>query len=112
MEDKYIKSFGIQIIRCEHRDVCTSSDYHCKTCLRNKANDYSDKFSLSKGGYKSNWMKDIDRRRNNMFIVIYTKNKTTETVCEGSYVDCLDFYTKNKSKYRQEGKNLELISLL
>ena len=42
----------------------------------------------------------------------YTKNKTTVTVCEGSYADCLDFYMRNKSKYREEGIYLELISLL
>ena len=47
-----------------------------------------------------------------MFRVIYTKNKTTVTLCEGSYAECLDFYMRNKSKYRQEGKHLELISLL
>lgn len=47
-----------------------------------------------------------------VFIVIYSINKTTVTVCEGSYDDCLEFYMKNKSKYREEGKMLELISLL
>lgn len=51
MKEKILKRFGLDV-RCEHRDVCTSSDYHCKTCLRNKANDYKDKFSVLKGGYK------------------------------------------------------------
>lgn len=38
-------------IDCKDREICTSSEYYCKTCLRNKANIYSDKFSLKKGGY-------------------------------------------------------------
>lgn len=38
-------------INCKDRDICTSADYHCKTCLRNKANRYEDKFSLRKDGY-------------------------------------------------------------
>lgn len=36
---------------CDSRDKCTSDRYHCKTCLRNKANKYEDKFSISPGGY-------------------------------------------------------------
>lgn len=38
-------------INCEKRNICTSDKYYCKTCLRNKANVYEDKFSLKKGGY-------------------------------------------------------------
>lgn len=44
---------------CNDRDICTSDKYHCKTCLRNKANIYEDKFSLKKGGFNqlSKWIK-------------------------------------------------------
>ena len=44
---------------CNDRDMCTSDKYHCKTCLRNKANIYEDKFSLKKGGFNplSKWIK-------------------------------------------------------
>ena len=58
-KENILKSFGRNLIRCEHRKVCTTPEYHCRTCLRNKANDYSDKFSIYKDGYKSKWMKAI-----------------------------------------------------
>ena len=38
-------------IICEKRDICTSDEYHCRTCLRNKANKYEDKFYIYKSGY-------------------------------------------------------------
>ena len=39
-------------VSCDFRDKCTSNTSCCDTCLRNKANNYCDKFSLEKGGYK------------------------------------------------------------
>lgn len=46
-------------IACEDREVCTSDKYHCRTCLRNKANRFEDKFSLKKDGYNplNKWLK-------------------------------------------------------
>ena len=40
---------------CKDEKFCTTDRYHCKTCLRNQANKYEDKFSLTKEGYKSKW---------------------------------------------------------
>lgn len=47
-------------VRCDFKDLCTSSQYNCQTCTRNKSNKYSDKFSMKKGGYDSlsKWFKD------------------------------------------------------
>lgn len=52
-----IQSFFNKII-CDSMDKCTSNKYHCKTCLRNKANKYEDKFSISPEGYNpmGKWM--------------------------------------------------------
>ena len=43
-------SFFKEVI-CEDKKICTSSNYCCKTCLRNKANKYEDKFNFSKDIY-------------------------------------------------------------
>lgn len=39
-------------VRCDKEDICTSKGNKCGTCLRNKANNYADKFSTSEGGWK------------------------------------------------------------
>ncbi|MCQ4925007.1 hypothetical protein NE686_18040 [Tissierella carlieri] len=40
---------------CKDEKFCTTDKYHCKTCLRNQANKYDDKFSLKGQGYKAKW---------------------------------------------------------
>lgn len=51
-------SFFKEVI-CEDKKICTSSNYCCKTCLRNKANKYEDKFNFRKDYYNliDKWIK-------------------------------------------------------
>ncbi len=53
--DKYIELIRKPDIICKDKNNCTTDKYHCKTCLRNQANKYDDKFSLKKEGYKAKW---------------------------------------------------------
>lgn len=50
---------NLKKVICKDEKFCTTSRYYCNTCLRNKANTYSDKFSMKKEGYNpiENWSK-------------------------------------------------------
>lgn len=47
--------YELNNINCVHRNDCTSLEYRCITCLRNKTSRFTDASSTVRDNYKSKW---------------------------------------------------------